>query len=248
LPAEEVAEVDPPLIVIIGGSSGIGLEVARQVRTHGARLILVGRDHATLVVAAEQVGKPVTTLFALDAHDEVALERFFAEVDAFDHLVSMVGDSMGGGFLTTSPETMRHVLHSKFWTNWMIGRYAAPKVRDGGSLTFTAGTGGSAHEISASYVANLGIAALVQGLAAELAPRVRVNAVAPTFMGTATAFWRDMVATELEAAEAAFAERVPLKRLGTVEDVASTYVHLMMNRFITGQVLAVDGGVMLRKG
>jgi NAD(P)-dependent dehydrogenase (short-subunit alcohol dehydrogenase family) len=121
------------------------------------------------------------------------------------------------------------------------------KVRDGGSLTFTAGTGGGAHEISASYVANLGIRALVQGLAAELAPRVRVNAVAPTFMGTATTFWRDMVATDLEAAQAAFAERVPLKRPGTVEEVASAYVHLMTNGFITGQVLAVDGGVMLRE-
>jgi NAD(P)-dependent dehydrogenase (short-subunit alcohol dehydrogenase family) len=120
-------------------------------------------------------------------------------------------------------------------------------VRDGGSLTFTAGTGGGAHEISASYVANLGIRALVQGLAAELAPRVRVNAVAPTFMGTATTFWRDMVATDLEAAQAAFAERVPLKRPGTVEEVASAYVHLMTNGFITGQVLAVDGGVMLRE-
>jgi NADP-dependent 3-hydroxy acid dehydrogenase YdfG len=87
--------VDPPLIVIIGGGSGIGLEVARQVRTHGARLILVGRDHATFAAAAEEVGKSVTTLFALDAHDELALDRFFVEVDAFDHLVSMVGDSIG---------------------------------------------------------------------------------------------------------------------------------------------------------
>jgi NAD(P)-dependent dehydrogenase (short-subunit alcohol dehydrogenase family) len=66
-------------------------------------------------------------------------------------------------------------------------------------------------------------------------------------MGTATTFWRDMVATDLEAAQAAFAERVPLKRPGTVEEVASAYVHLMTNGFITGQVLAVDGGVMLRE-
>jgi NAD(P)-dependent dehydrogenase (short-subunit alcohol dehydrogenase family) len=115
------------------GSSGIGLEVARQARAHGERVMIVRRDRAKLAAAAEQVGKPGTTLFALDAHDEVALEHFFAEVDAFDHLVSMVGDSMAGGFLTTTPETMRHVLHSKFWSNWMIGRYAAPRVREGGS-------------------------------------------------------------------------------------------------------------------
>jgi hypothetical protein len=85
----------------------------------------------------------------LDAHDEAALEKFFSKLAAVDHLVSMVGDSMAGGFLTTSPETMRHVLHSKFWTNWMIGRHAAPKLRAGGSITYTAGTGGRAQDISA---------------------------------------------------------------------------------------------------
>jgi NAD(P)-dependent dehydrogenase (short-subunit alcohol dehydrogenase family) len=120
-------------------------------------------------------------------------------------------------------------------------------VREGGSLTFTAGTGGRAHEISASYVANLGIGAMVEGLAAELAPRVRVNAVAPTFMGTATAFWRNVAPAELEAEEAVFGQRVPLQRLGRVEEIASAYLHLMTNGFITGQMLAVDGGVTLRK-
>jgi hypothetical protein len=78
----------------------------------------------------------VTTV-ALDAHDEPALERALSSLEAVDHVVSMIGDSMAGGFLTTEPETMRHVLHSKFWTNWMIGRHAAPRIRDRGSLTFT---------------------------------------------------------------------------------------------------------------
>ncbi len=191
------------------------------------------------------MARPVKTA-VLDAHDETALEGFFSTLEAVDHLVSMVGDSMAGGFVTTSPETMRHVLHSKFWTNWMIGRHAASKLREGGSITFTSGSGGRAQDISASYVANLGIGALVQGLASELAPHIRVNAVAPTFMGTGTLFWKDMSPDELENAQAAFGENVPLKRIGMVEEVASAYVHLMTNGFITGQVLAVDGGVMLR--
>jgi NAD(P)-dependent dehydrogenase (short-subunit alcohol dehydrogenase family) len=88
---------------------------------------------------------------------------------------------------------------------------------------------------------------MVQGLAYELAPHIRVNAVAPTFMGTGTLFWKDMPADELEKAQAAFSENVPLQRLGTAEEVATAYVHLMTNGFITGQVLSVDGGVMLRK-
>jgi len=157
----------------------------------------------------------------------------------------MIGDSMTGGFLQTSPETMRHVLGSKFLTNWAIGQHAARILADGGSLTCTSGTGGRPHEVSATYVANLGITALVQGLAVEMAPRHRVNAVAPTFMGTATRFWRDMPDDELARQETSFASSVPLRRTATPGEVAAAYVLLMTSTFITGQVLAVDGGVML---
>jgi NAD(P)-dependent dehydrogenase (short-subunit alcohol dehydrogenase family) len=142
---------------------------------------------------------------------------------------------------------MRHVLHSKFWSNWMIGKSAASRIREGGSMIFTSGTGARAHEASATYVANVAVSALVEGLAYELAPRIRVNAVAPTFMGTATSFWNAVPARELETMQAGFVETVPLERLGTPEEIASAYIHLMLNDFITGQVLAVDGGVMLAK-
>jgi NAD(P)-dependent dehydrogenase (short-subunit alcohol dehydrogenase family) len=238
--------MEQKIVVIIGGSSGIGFEIARQTSALGARLTIVGRDQTKLAAAAEKLGGTVKTA-VLDAHDDTAREEFFSKLAAIDHLVSMVGDSMAGGFMATTPETMRHVLHSKFWSNWLIGKYAAPKVRDGGSITFTAGTGGRAQEISASYVANLGVSALAQGLASELAPRVRVNAVSPTFMGKGTDFWRDVPPQELKKTIAGFTDSVPLKRLATVEEVASAYVYLMGNNFITGQVLVVDGGVMLRK-
>jgi NAD(P)-dependent dehydrogenase (short-subunit alcohol dehydrogenase family) len=232
------------VIVVIGGTSGIGYEIACQARAFGANVTITGRDPGRLAQAADDLGAAPALL---DAHDETALDQFFGELGAADHLVSMVGDSMHGGFLTTPPETMRHVLHSKFWTNWLIGRHAAATLYTGGSLTFTAGTGGRAHEVSASHVANLGIGALVAGLAYEMAPHHRVNAVAPTFMGTGTAFWRDVPPDELERMQAGFTQRVPLERVGTVTEVASTYLHLMINTFITGQVLAVDGGVMLDK-
>lgn len=240
------SDIKGKIIVIIGGSSGIGYEIAQQVSAEGAKLIIAGRGQSKLETTAKRLGNAVETA-ALDAHEEKSLELFFRGLDSFHHLVSMIGDSMSGGFLTTSPETMRHTLHSKFWTNWMIGRHAAQKLREGGSITFTADTGGRPHEISASYVANLGLEALVKGLAFELAPKIRVNAIAPTFMGTGTQFWRDVPIGELEQMQSGFAENVPLKRMGTIEEVASAYVHLINNGFITGQILAVDGGIMLNK-
>jgi NAD(P)-dependent dehydrogenase (short-subunit alcohol dehydrogenase family) len=233
--------LDGRTVLIIGGTSGIGLEVARQAASRGASLVITGRDPAKLDLAGEHLRALRTEV--LDAHDDQALEAFVDRLDGVDHVVSLVGDSMSGGFTTTTPDTMRHVLMSKFWTNWMIGRLSAPKLRDNGTITFTAGTGGRPHEVSASYVANLGLAALVQGLAVELAPRLRVNAVAPTFMDTP--FWRNMTRQQFEEGARQFAGVVPLGRLGAVDEVASSYIHLMENGFITGQILSVDGGVML---
>jgi NAD(P)-dependent dehydrogenase (short-subunit alcohol dehydrogenase family) len=74
---------------------------------------------------------------------------------------------------------------------------------------------------------------------------MRVNAVAPTFMDTP--FWREMSDAQRETARQSVTAAVPLNRLATVGEVASTYVHLMTNGFITGQVLAIDGGIMLRR-
>ena len=98
---------------MIGGSSGIGYEVARQTHAQGAQVTIVGRNPAKLVAAAERLGEGMKTA-VLDAYDDTALERFFAQLETFDHLVSIVGDSISGGFLTTTQETMTHVLHSKF--------------------------------------------------------------------------------------------------------------------------------------
>lgn len=231
--------------LVIGGTSGIGEGVARQAGELGATVLVTGRNPERLARAGEQ--RWVRRTAQLDAHDGTVLDRFFADLEPVDHLVSMVGDSMAGGFLHTTPRTMRQVWHSKFWTNWRIGQHAARSIRKGGSLTFTAGTGGRPHEVSATYVANLGLGAMVEGLAAELAPNVRVNAVAPTFLGTQTRFWSHLATESVQQEEENFARSVPLQRIATVDEVVSTYLHLITNSYITGQVVAVDGGVMLQK-
>jgi NAD(P)-dependent dehydrogenase (short-subunit alcohol dehydrogenase family) len=231
-------------LVVIGGSSGIGLEIARQARAEGASLVIVGRDPGKVSNAASMLGGDAQGVVA-DAHDHSALEGFVAALPEFDHLVSMVGDTMAGGFLQTPLDTMRHVLHSKFWTNLLIARFAAPLIRDGGSMTFTSGSGVRAQEAAASYVANQGLAAMAQGLASELGPRVRVNVVAPAFMDTA--LWRTKPREDIDARIRSYSQINPLGRLGTPEEVASAYLFLMVNTYTTGQVLQIDGGMMLRK-
>ena len=231
-------------VVVIGGSSGIGLAIGRQARAEGASLVITGRDPGKLSHAASALGGD-TQSFVGDVHDHAVLESFIAALPGFDHLVSMIGDTMAGGFLQTPIDTMRHVLHSKFWTNLLIARFAAPLVRDGGSMTFTSGSGVRAQEAAASYVANEALAAMAQGLGSELGPRVRVNVVAPAFMDTA--LWRAKPREHVDARIQSYSKINPLGRLGTPQEVASAYIFLMTNTYTTGQVLRIDGGMMLRK-
>jgi len=141
---------------------------------------------------------------------------------------------------------MRHVLHSKFWTNLLIARLAAPRLRDGGSMTFTSGSGIRAHEAAASHVANEALVAMAEGLESELGPRrVRVNVVAPAFMDTA--LWRAKSREEIDARIRSYSQANPLGRIGTPEEVASAFIFLMVNTSTTGQTLRLDGGMMLRK-
>ncbi|MBF7978689.1 MULTISPECIES: SDR family oxidoreductase [Rahnella] len=238
-------ELSGKRILVIGGSSGIGLRVAELAAEQGAKLTLAGRNAERLAQAKTALaasGAEVETVI-LDAHDHAALEAFFAETAAFDHAVSMVGDVMGGGFLSADMATIRRVMESKFFTNVLIGKLAATKLNAGGSLIFTSGTGGRAQDACASYTGNLGIQALVEGLAVELAPDVRVNTVAPTW--TPTPFWRDMPPEQFETIRQRFETSIPLHRVATIDELASAYIFLMSNTFITGQKLAVDGGIML---
>lgn len=233
-------------LVVVGGSSGIGFRVAERAAQQGAVLTLVGRNQQRLAQASEalsQQGAEIRATLAVDAHDHGALRAAFAQITPCDHLVSMVGDAMGGGFLAADMALIERVIHSKFLTNVLIGKLAAEKVRPGGSVIFTAGTGGKPQHACASLVGNQGIVMLVQGLAAEVAPKLRVNCVAPTW--TVTPFWRDQPTEQVEQTRQHFASIIPLARTAEIDELADAYLFLMKNDFITGQQIAVDGGVML---
>lgn len=232
-------------LVVIGGSSGIGKAVALKAGKLGAKLIISGRTDEKLKNVANELmleGIRVETKM-LDAHDHQQLTAFFESLPVFDYLVSMIGDVMNGGFLKPSEKVIRHVIESKFFTNMAIGRLAAEKVKDGGSLIFTSGSGGSPAEASAAYLGNISIKVLVEGLAKELAPKVRVNTVAPFWMPTP--FWRGQSEEQIATTQEYMKSIIPLGRTGEIEEVASAYIFLLQNTFMTGQQIFVDGGVML---
>ncbi|QNB16780.1 SDR family oxidoreductase [Paraburkholderia tropica] len=232
-------------VVIVGGTSGFGFEVARMARDAGAQVVITGRDAQRRDAALAALATPQNTVsaLALDIADEAALADFFARIEPFDHLVSMAGGAMGGGFLEAPLETIRQAVEEKFYANLRLARHAAPRLREGGSLVFTAGSGGRAHNASGAIVGNDAIRTLVEGLAVELAPRARVNAVAPTW--TRTPLWRNLPASDVDAIEQRFTSLIPLGRTAKVEEVAAAYLFLIGNGFVTGQTIAIDGGVTL---
>jgi len=155
----------------------------------------------------------------------------------------MAGGFMGGGFLNAPVDVIHKAIDEKLFANLAIARLAASHLRDQGSMVFTAGSGGRPHNASGAIVGNDAIRTLVQGLAVELAPRARANAVAPTW--TRTPLWRDMSPEQIEATDKQFSSAIPLGRTARIDEVASAYIFLMENTFITGQTITVDGGLTL---
>lgn len=234
-------------VMVLGGTSGFGLQVAQQAAAAGAEITIVGR-HADRLMKAQQAimaAQPESILETaqFDASDVKALTAFFETNERFDHVVSMLGGAMGGGFLANSVTDIRAAIEAKFFDNLKIAQVASRYLNAGGSLTFTSGSGGSPATASGAIVGNQAINLMVQGLAVELAPNKRVNAVSPTW--TPTGLWRNLSDDEVADQTNAFAANVPLKRVAKPAEVASAYLYLMQNQFVTGQVLAVDGGVDL---
>lgn len=232
-------------VLVIGGTSGIGLSVARQALEAQAEVILVARDGSKLeTVLGEFSGKyPSVSGQAFDATDEKALQAFLAGRPGIDHAVSMVGGAMGGGFLANTEVAVREAIEGKFFAALRIAKHLAPALAEGGSLTLTAGSGGRPHTASGAIVGNAAIRILVEGLAVECAPRVRVNAISPTWMDTP--LWRGVSRESVAATREYFEKTIPLARTATTDEVAGAYLFAITNTFLTGQTIAIDGGLGL---
>ncbi|NTZ64209.1 SDR family NAD(P)-dependent oxidoreductase [Agrobacterium tumefaciens] len=232
-------------VIVIGGSSGFGKATALKAAELGAKVTITSRDAAKL---EQVVGEFAAVGYAVaghvvDAADVSSIAALFEGIASFDHLVSMAGGAMGGGFLAADYDTIKHAVDEKLFANLQIARHAAKRIAEGGSMTFTAGSGGRPHNASGAIIGNDSIRILVEGLAVELAPKARVNAVAPTW--TPTPLWRGMAAAELKATQERFAQTIPLGRTAEIDEVASAYIFLLQCSFITGQTIAVDGGLTL---
>ena len=227
-------------VVIVGGTSGIGLATAQRLVDAGREVVISGRNSERLTAALDRLGKNATGQ-TVDARDPGALETFFAGLGSVDHVVVTVTGAPGTTpFPDVTDEVARAGVEGKLLPHIATARAALPVLRKGGSLTFiTAASAGAALPGTAALAAvNAGIEAMVPVLAVELAP-VRVNAVSPGVVDTG---WWDFLGDAKAEALEGLGAGTPVGRVGKPEDIASAITFLIDNTYTTGVVLRVDGG------
>ncbi|WP_258296473.1 SDR family oxidoreductase [Paenibacillus peoriae] len=230
-------------IVIIGGSSGIGLETAKQVISLGAEVVIASRSEDKLHKAKEMLG-PRAAIYVLDTSDEQQVKSFFEKVGPYDHLIVSAAETSGGSFLQLETDQARKLFENKFWGQYYAAKYGASQLSTEGSITLFSGVVAYKPMIGSSALGavNAAVSNLGQTLALELAP-IRVNVVSPGIIDTPSR--SKMPENTRNQFYDTVAHKLPVKRVGLAEDVARGVIYLIQNQFVTGTVLHVDGGHIL---
>jgi NAD(P)-dependent dehydrogenase (short-subunit alcohol dehydrogenase family) len=230
-------------VVVFGGGSGVGLACAKLLASKGAEIVIAGRSPDKLALARDELGGRVTTR-SVDGRDVAAVRAFFEEVGPFDHLLVPAGQTNRGGRFVedVTDETFRATFDGKFWVQITAAHEGARHIRRSGSITLFSG-GASRRAMSGMVniaAVNGAIDAVVPTLAVELAPS-RVNAISPGTLRTT--YWTGVPDEQLEQIFGRMASALPAGRVGTADDVANAALFLVTTSYVTGTVLAVDGGL-----
>jgi NAD(P)-dependent dehydrogenase (short-subunit alcohol dehydrogenase family) len=226
-------------VVVVGGSSGIGLATAELAKREGADVIVASRNPDRLKAAADKIS---ATAIQTDVTNDESVRALFAQCGAVDHVVVTAAQLKSGPFKSVSMEDVRATMEGKFWGAWRVAREA--NIRAGGSLTLVSGFLSIRPRPAAAIVgaANGALESLARSLALELVP-VRVNCVSPGIIDT------PIRAAMPEAARqemlAKVASGLPVGRVGLGEDIARQILSFMLNGFATGSIVTIDGGGLI---
>jgi NAD(P)-dependent dehydrogenase (short-subunit alcohol dehydrogenase family) len=236
------AELGGQTVVVIGGSSGIGLETARRARAEGAGVILTARDPDRLHRVGLELGASVASF---DATDFVRLGRFFNELPApIDHVLVTGPGPYYAPLAELDIEKARRDIEAHLLLPLQVARNAATKVRAAGTLLFMGGTGGRRTAAGLALISALTAAspAMIKNIALELAP-VRVNLIEAGFVDTPLS--AAILGDQLDARREQLRTTLPIRRVVGPADIAALAVHLMTNTAVTGATFDIDGGQQL---
>jgi NAD(P)-dependent dehydrogenase (short-subunit alcohol dehydrogenase family) len=226
-------------VVVVGGSSGIGLATAELAKRDGAEVIIASRNGDKLKAAADKVGAKG---IVVDVTNDQSVGDLFKACGPVDHVIVTAAQLKTGPFKTVSMDDVRATMEGKFWGAWRVAR--AAEIKAGGSLTLVSGFLSIRPRPNSAIVgaANGALESLARALALELAP-VRVNCVSPGIIdtpiraGMPEAARKDMLAK--------IASGLPVGRVGLGEDIAVQILAFMANGFATGAIVYIDGGALV---
>jgi NAD(P)-dependent dehydrogenase (short-subunit alcohol dehydrogenase family) len=232
-------------LLVIGGSSGIGLETARLARARGADIILTARDPDRLHRAGLALGASIA---AFDATDFGRLERFFdALPKPIDHLLVTGPGPCYAPLSEFDLAAARRDIDAHLLLPLQVAQGAASKVRPGGTLLFMDGVGCRRAAAGLSLVAALTAAlpAMTKALALEIAP-VRVNLIAAGFAGTPLR--ASLLSDETGERRGRLRATPPAGRAAGPAGIAALAIRLMTNIAVTGTTFDIDGGQQFAEG
>ena len=247
------------VILITGGSSGLGLSMARRFAELEAAVAICGRNPEKLQKAEEELGAVTDAVAAYraDVRDAEVVERMVRDVvHRFGKITDLVNNAAGNFLAATeelTPNAFRAVveivLYGTFYATLAFGRHLIEKGSKGSILNIVtpyAETGSAFVVPSAS--AKAGVLAMTRSLAYEWGQYgIRVNAIAPGPFPTRGAWQRLVPDRRLEEA---FLAKIPLKRFGKHEELANLAVFLLSDLapYLTGECITIDGGEHLHGG
>jgi NAD(P)-dependent dehydrogenase (short-subunit alcohol dehydrogenase family) len=226
-------------VVIVGGSSGIGLATAELAKREGADIIVASRNVERLDAVANRLN---AVAIPADVTSDESVVELFRRCGPVDHVVVTAAQLRTGPFKTVAMEDVRATMEAKFWGAWRVARAAEFRIQ--GSLTLVSGYLSVRPRPNSAIIGavNGALESLARSLALELAP-VRVNAVSPGIIDTPIRAAmpeearRDMLAKTAAA--------LPVGRVGLGEDVARQILAFMTIGFATGSIVYLDGGALI---
>jgi len=244
--------LDGKVALVTGASRGIGRAIAAAYAEAGARVMISSRKEDALKEAASTMNGEVEW-FAANAGDEegaqACVDATVERLGGLDILVNNAATNpyMGPIVGIDKPRADKTVQVNQWGiVLWSGIAWRAAMEEKGGTIINVASIGGMSVEPSIGYynVTKAAVIHLTKQLANELAPKVRVNGLAPGLVKT------DMARALWEPAEQQIAERLPLRRLGEPEDIANAALFLASDKagWMTGHTIVVDGGALVRSG